>query len=125
MAVAHVTAIRDVITNAVVDAIDAGAGAGYIEFQDSGDTEVATLAFTDPAFGASSSAVATADTISDDTTATGGTIAKARFKDSDDTEVLSCSVTATSGGGDIELTGVVIGVGSTVSMSALTYTAPV
>ena len=124
MAVTHVTAIRNGLANYVVDAIDAGAGAGYIQFQTSGNTEVATCAFSDPAFGSASSGTATASAISDDTSATGGTVAKARFFDSNNTEVLACSVTATGGGGDIEITSTAVGAGDTVSVSSLTYSAP-
>lgn len=124
MSVTHPTAVRNAIADLVVDRLDAGAGAGTLEFQTSGDVEVATLTFSDPAFGAASSGVATASSISSDTSATGGTIAKARGKDSTGTEVFACSVTAVGGGGDIQLSGVVIGAGQTVSVSSLTYTAP-
>lgn len=124
MAVTHPTAVRNAIADLVVDRIDAGAGAGTLEFQTSGDVEVATLTFSDPAFGAASSATATASAITADSSATGGTIAKARAKDSTGTEVFACSVTATGGGGDIELNSVVVSAGQQVSVSSLTYTAP-
>lgn len=124
MSVVHVTAIRNALANLVVDAIDAGAAAGYLSFQTSGDVEVARLPMSDPAFGAASSGVATASAITSDTNADGGTVAKAKFFDSDDTEVFSCSVTASGGGGDIELSAVVVTAGQTVAMTSLTYTAP-
>ena len=123
MSLVHVTAIRNSLADLVVDLIDAGAGAGYIEFQTSGDVEVATTPFGDPAFGAAATGTATANAITDDTSATGGTIAKFRIKDSNDLEVFSGTVTVTSGGGDIELTSVIIGAGDTVSMTSLTYSA--
>jgi len=125
MTLAHVAAIRNSLADLVVDAIDAGAGAGSIEFQTSGDVEVATLTFSDPAFGAASSGTATANSIASDTNATGGTIAKFRVFDSDSNEVFSGSVTASGGGGDIEITSVAIGAGDTVSISSLTYSASV
>lgn len=124
MSVTHPAAVRNAIANAVVDLIDAGAAAGTLEMQTSGDVEVATLTFSDPAFGAAASGTATAGSITDDTNATGGTIAKAVAKDSDGNEVFSCSVTATGGGGDIELSSVEISAGQTVSLSSLTYSAP-
>ena len=124
MAVTHPTTVRNGLADYVVDLIDAGAGAGTIEFQTSGDVEVATLTFSDPAFGAASSGTATADTITDDSSATGGVVAKARAYDSDSTEVFACSVTAGGGGGDIEITSVTVGATDTVSMSSLTYSAP-
>lgn len=123
-AVTHPTAVRNAIADLVVDRIDAGAGAGTLEFQTSGDVEVATLTFSDPAFGSASVGVATASAITSDLIATGGTIAKARAKDSDGTEVFACSVTATGGGGDITLNSVVVSAGQQVSTTSLTYTAP-
>jgi hypothetical protein len=124
MAVTHPTAVRNAIADLVVDRIDAGAGAGTLEYQTSGDVEVATLTFSDPAFGAASSGTATASAITADSSATGGTIAKARAKDSTGTEVFACSVTATGGGGDIELNSVVVSAGQQVSTTSLTYSAP-
>ena len=123
MAVTHLMAVRTAIADLVVDLIDAGAGAGKLVFNTSGDVEVATLVFTDPAFGAASSAVATASAITDDTSATGGTTTKAELQDSNALEVCTVSVTATSGGGDIELSSNIISAGQTVSVSSLTYTA--
>lgn len=124
MAVTHPTALRTILADLVVDRVDAGAGAGTLEFQTSGNVEVATLTFSDPAFGAAASGTATADTITSDTDATGGTIAKAVAKDSDGNIVFTCSVTETSGGGDIELSSVVVSAHQTVSLSSLTYSAP-
>lgn len=124
MAVTHPTGVRNAIADLVVDRIDAGAAAGTLEMQTSGDVEVATLTFSDPAFGAASSGTATASAITQDSSATGGTIAKARAKDSDGNEVFACSVTATGGGGDITLNSVVVSAGQAVAVSSLTYTAP-
>lgn len=122
MAITHSTTIRNLICNAVVDAIDGGSGAGTLQFQTSGDVEVATLTFSDPAFGAASSGTATASAITSDTSATGGTVAKFKIYDSDANEILAGSV-ATSGG-DINLSSLSVGAGDTVSISSLTYTAP-
>jgi len=127
MAITHVTAIRNTVANAVVDAIDSGSADanGDLVFMTSGDVEVATLAMTNPAFGAAASGIATASAISDDTSATGGTVAKFKLQDRDNAEVLRGSVTATGNGGDIELSSLTVGAGDTVSMSSLTYEAPV
>ena len=124
MSVTHPSAVRTAIADLVVDRIDAGAGAGTLEMQTSGDVEVATLTFSDPAFGAASAGTATANAITQDSNATGGTIAKARAKDSTGTEVFACSVTATGGGGDITLNSVVVSAGQAVAVSSLTYSAP-
>lgn len=124
MAVTHPTAVRDGITNFVVDQLDEGTPPGTLVFQTSGDVEVATLTLANPAFGASSLATATAGTIVADASATGGTIAKARLKNQAGTDKIICSVTATGGGGDIELNSVVVSAGQEVAMTSLTYTAP-
>ncbi|TAK45253.1 MAG: hypothetical protein EPO27_10560 [Betaproteobacteria bacterium] len=124
MAVTHATALRTVLADAAVDSIDNGAAAGTLEFQTAASAEVATLTFSDPAFGAAANGVATASAITSDSSATGGTITKAVLQDSDGNDKILCSVTATGGGGDIELSSVVVSAGQTVSVSSLTYTAP-
>ena len=121
-AVTHPTSVRNTLADAVVDLIDAGAGAGTIEFQTSGDVEVATLTYSDPAYGNAAAGTATANAITSDTSATGGTVAKSIHQDSDSTLVYSTAV-GTSGS-DINLSSLVIGSGDTVSMSSLSYTAP-
>jgi hypothetical protein len=125
MALTHATATKNAATDAVVDLLDAGSSDanGDLVFMTSGDVEVATCALSDPAFGASSSGTATAASISDDTDATGGTVALFKLQDKDNTEVLRGSVTGTGGGGDIEISSTSVGAGDTVSVSSLTYTA--
>lgn len=125
MAVSHPTAMRNGIANHVVHQIDGSSGQGYLEFQTSGDVMVARLMF-DPnqAFGDAVAGTATANAIQSDTNAAGGTIAKARAKDSNGIECFACSVTASGGGGDITLNSVIISAGQQVSMTSLTYTAP-
>ena len=124
MAVTLETSARNAACDGIVDLVDAGAGAGTLQFETTGDVECATLTFSDPAFGAAATGVATASAITDDTNATGGTTGQASFYDSNSAKVLECSVTATGGGGDIEISSVAIGVGDTVSCSSLTVTVP-
>lgn len=121
-AVTHPTSVRNTVADAVVDLIDAGAGAGTIQFQTSGDVEVATLTYSDPAYGSAAAGTATANSITSDTNATGGTVAKSAHYDSDSTLVFSTAV-GTSGS-DINLSSLSVGSGDTVSMSSLTYSAP-
>lgn len=124
MATTHTTAVRTGIADFVVDQLDEGTPPGKLIFQTSGGSTVATLTFSNPAFGAASSGVATASAITSDTSAVGGTIAKAELRNAAGTAKVLCSVTATSGGGDIELSSVIISAGQTVAMTSLTYTAP-
>lgn len=118
MAVTHPTATRNGMADYIVDQLDGG----DLEFQTSGDVQVATLTFGSPAFGDSASGVATANAITSDTDATGGTTTKAQLKTSGGTAVVNCSV-GTSGA-DINLSSVSPANGDTVSVSSLTYTAP-
>lgn len=123
MALTHATALRNTVANAIVDAIDAGAAAGTLVFLTSGDAEVATLTFSDPAFGNSATGVATANSITADSDATGGTVTKFEIRDSDSNVVLSGTAGA-AGTEDIVLASAAIGAGSIVSCTAMTYTAP-
>lgn len=124
MAVTHPTAVRNGIADYVVDQLDEGTPPGKLVFQTSGGVTVSTLTFASTAFGSASAGVATAAAIVSDTNAVGGTIAKAELRNAAGTAKILCSVTAVGGGGDIELSSVVISAGQTVSMSSLTYTAP-
>jgi len=127
MALVHDTAIRNSLADLVVDAIDAGAGAnGRIEFQTSANVQVSTLAFAAPAFGDAANGTATANPIITDTNATGGVVAKFVIYDEPTTAgnvILSGTVTAIGGGGDIELTSTLIAPGDSVAIDSLTYTA--
>lgn len=126
MAITHVTSVRNGLADYTVDQIDVGTtdANGDLVIATSGDVEVATLACSAPAFGAASSGTATANAISDDTNATGGTAAVHWFQNKDNAEVFRGSVTATGGGGDLELSSTSIGAGDTVSVSSYTYSAP-
>lgn len=115
---------RNAACDAVVDRIDVGStdANGDLVIMTSGDVEVATLAMSNPAFGAAASGLAAANTISDDTNATGGTAAKFKFQDRDNAEVLQGTVSTS--GADLNLSSIVIGAGDTVAISAFTVTMP-
>ena len=124
MAVSHPAAVRTAIADFVVDQIDLNTPPGKIVMQTVGGVTVATLAFANPAFGNSAAGVATANAIVPDSNAVGGTIAKAELRQGAGTPIILCSVTATGGGGDIQLNSVVISAGQQVSLTSLTYAAP-
>jgi hypothetical protein len=113
---------RNAISDAVLAEIDIDVGAGVLEFQTSGAVEVATLTLSDPA-GTVSGAVLTFNSITSDTSATGGTVAKFEIQSNDTTARVLGNVQTS--GGDINLSSLSVGAGDTVSMSSLTYTAPV
>ena len=123
MAITHVTAVRNGLADYVVDLIDGGTGAGTLEFQTSGNVEVATLTFSATAFGDASSGTATAASITSDTNAAGGEVAKFVIKDGDGTALVS-GTAGEAGTEDIVLSSSTIGSGDTVSCSSLTYSAP-
>jgi len=121
------TATRDAACDAIVDLVDGGTGAGTIEIKSAastvaGTSEIATLTFSDPAFGASSSGTATASTITDDTNATGGTATDYTVFDSAGTAIWQGDVATT--GSDLNLSSTSIGAGDTVSISSFTLTVP-
>jgi hypothetical protein len=127
------TAARNGACDAIVDLIDGGSGAGTIEIRtgaaptnpgdaDSG-TLLATLTFSDPAFGAASSGTATASAITQDSNVdASGTAAHFRIKDSNGTVIMQGSV-GTSGA-DINFTTTTFVMSSTCSISSLTVTVP-
>ena len=121
----HSTAVRNSLADLVVDLLEVGTtnANGRLIFRTSGDVEVATLNFSNPAFGAASAGVATASAITSDPSATGGTTTKATFEDRDNLEILEATV-GTSGT-DIILSSTVIAATDTVAVTSLTYTAPV
>lgn len=114
------TVSRNAMCNAFVDLLNSGT----IVFETSGDAEVATCTFASTAFGAASSGVATAETITDDTSATGGTVDHAVLVGAATTEFAELTCSVTGGGGDIQLTSTTIGAGDTVSITSLTMTMP-
>jgi len=124
MAVTHSTAARDAAANAVVDLLDAGVPPGDLVFLTAADATVCVVALANPAFGASSVGVATLGGVPlTSAGATAGTIAKAEFRNAAGTAVVLCAV-ATSGS-DINIPGgLTLATDDTVTVTALTYTAP-
>ena len=120
MSLTHETTVRNGLADYVVDQLNGG----NLLFMTTGETtEVATLALAATAFGAAAAGTATAGTITDDSSATGGTIATFKMETSGNARIFGGSVTATSGGGDIELSSLVIAATDNVSMTEFTYSA--
>ena len=124
MAVTHPAATRTAIADFVVDQLDLNTPPGKLVLQTSGGTTVSTLTFANPAFGAAAAGVATANPIVADTNAVGGVVTKAELRQGNATPIVLCSVTATGGGGDIQLNSTTISAGQQVSITSLTYAAP-
>jgi len=129
------TRLSTAARNAAADAIAALADDGSIEIRSgsqpasaqdtaSGDL-LATITLADPAFGSATSGVATlADTPLTATGADAGTAGYFRMKDGSGATVMDGSVTATGGGGQLELNTTTISVGVTISITSGTITMP-
>lgn len=118
------TSVRNTMCDAFVDAIDAGAGAGTLKiYTGSFAALLGTLTFSDPAFGSASNGTATANAISDDTSADNtGTAAVLRISDSSPATVAEGTV-GTSGA-DLNLNTTSITSGDRISCSSATVTMP-
>lgn len=126
------TAVRNSMLDQIKTAVDAGAGAGTIKFYTGTQATNAntalgaqvllgTLTFTDPCASSSASGTLTFSTITEDSAADAtGTATWARIQDSTGTVVFDCDVTATGGGGTIELNTTSIVTGGPIRISSFT-----
>lgn len=127
-------ASRSAMCDALVDLADGGAGAGKVRIYDgsrpagpgtavSGQTLLAELTFSDPAFGAASNGVATASSITGDSSADAtGTASWFRVLDSNNVAIWDGSV-GTSGA-DLNLSSTSIVSGGAVNITSWTVTVP-
>jgi hypothetical protein len=137
MATRIATAAQNAACDAVVDLIDGGSGAGYCEIRTgsqpaTANTAVsgsllATITYSDPAFGAASSGTATADITPALTVAASGTGTAGWFRmfDSAAAGIYDGSITVTGGGGDmtVNTTSLVATVNFTITAQTLTMPA--
>jgi hypothetical protein len=134
MAFRLATDTRNKACDAIVDDIDAGAGAGTLAIRTGGQptavndadtgTLLGTLTFSDPAFGGSSNGTATASSITSDTNAdASGTAGHFRIKDSDGN--IHSDGTCGQGSGDLSFDNSSIVAGGTIACSSMTVTQPV
>jgi hypothetical protein len=105
MALSHPTPVRTTLANVIKTAIDVGTGPGVLELKNSGGAVLATIILNKPC-GTVTNGVLTynvsplpRDPLGD----ANGTAALFSIKDSNNTEVYSGTVTATGGGGDVEM----------------------
>ena len=110
--------------DAVVDLADAGAGNADLVIFDADHVELARLAMSDPAFGASTGGVATADTITGAAADETGVASYFEVQDSDGTMVYtgSCGVTGSGEACTLNTLNIVDGVD--VDVTSLTFTLP-
>lgn len=129
------TPLANALVDGIVDALDAGPAAGTIKIYTGSQpatvatapsgTLLGTLTLSDPAFGAAVNGVATASAITGDTSAdASGTAGWFRAADSTGTAVIDGSVTATGGGGDLQLNSVAIVTGGAIQVTGWTVSLP-
>lgn len=128
------TTVRNNACNAIVDSIDAGAGAGTFKMytgaqpaavsDNPSGTPLGTLTFSDPAFGNSSTGTATASAITSDTSAdNSGTCLHGAIYDSDANPLMDAD--AAQGSGTINFDNNVIVAGGVIAISSMTVTVPI
>lgn len=120
--------------NAVVDLVDAGPGAGTLRIygaacpanaDDADPTPLlVSLPYSPTAFGAASNGVATASSITTTNAAATGTAQCFRAKDGAAVTVFQGTVTATGGGGQMQLISTSITSGQPVQITSMSYTQP-
>lgn len=123
MAVTHSTSVRNGIVDFVVDKLDVGSGtaSGRLTFLTAADADICALTLANPAFGSASSGSASllSVPITSSAAASSVTVAKAQGRDRDANMIFACAV-GTSGS-DINLSGVALGSGDTITINSLTY----
>ena len=123
MALTMQTNARDAQADALDVLVNTGAGTSNMKLETSGDVEVATFDFQDPAFGASATGVITLNgTTITDAAATGGVVAQFSIYNKTPTKVLE-GVAAVSGQ-DLDVSSLTIGAGDTVDLTSFSITVP-
>jgi hypothetical protein len=135
MATRLATATRNSACDAVADLVDGGPAGGTIKIYTGSQpatandaasgTLLATITLADPGYGAASSGVVTLLGVPLSVAAVAsGTAGWARFADSAGATVFDGSVTATGGGGQVELATTTISSGGTVQITSGSITMP-
>jgi hypothetical protein len=137
MAVKISTNARNKACDSVVDLIDLGSGqsAGYIEIRTGNKptspataatgTLLATLFFSNPAFGDAAAGSAVSNTILDDTDVDAtGVAGWFRFHDRDGNAILDGEITAVGGGGDLEFNNTQFVAEGTAQINSFSVTMP-
>lgn len=129
----HSNAARTAAADATVDLVDVS-GPGTLKLYTGAipatpntaatGTLLATIVLANPAFGASVDGVATAAAIASVNAVATGTAGYGRVGDGLDAPVIDLDVTATGGGGAIELSSVSVVSGGPVNITSFTYTQP-
>lgn len=121
------TNTRNVATNSIVDLIDSGSTnpTGSINIYTTGlSVLLVTLNFSNPAFGNSLNGVATGNPVTNGVALASGTASIFTAVNRNGVEIFRGTVSATGGGGDIELSSVSIATSQIISINSTTFTMP-
>jgi len=117
------TALRNALGDAIEAEMATGAGTSTLDFETSGDGEVASIDLQNPAFGAAAAGVITLQGVPlSDTNAVGGTVEHFSLYDRNGDKQLE-GVVAVSGQ-DMDLSSLVVGATDTVELTSFTLTIP-
>lgn len=118
--------LETAVRNALGDQIDTlvnVSGPGELQFETSGDVEVATIVFQNPAFGVAAAGIITLLGVTlSDSSATGGETAQASGFDG--AALKQWEVTVGTGGTEIIISSTTIGATDQVDLTAFTITVP-
>lgn len=126
MTITHAMALRNTLTDLVVDAVDAGSlnDAGAIQLWDSAlSVRIANIPLANPAFGTSVNGVATLENTDVVSVDNAGTIGIMRFVDRDGNTVMDLTVTLPTASGDVTMDTVTYSIAQTIGIQNFTYAA--
>ena len=105
--------------NAMLNAFAALLNSGKLVFQTAAGVEVATCTFGATAFATASASSITANAITGDADAAGGTIGKLSLQTSASAEIAVLTVGLTGSSADIKMSSLVVAIGEAVNMTSL------
>jgi hypothetical protein len=118
MALTHTTAVRNALAEYIAGYLDSGC---LVILDDT--TVLATFTLGNPAFDDADEGIIVAKAIAAVNVTASGTADGFQVQSSDETEIFSGTVTVTGGGGDLELTDVVLVEGESLAVSLFKYEA--
>ena len=127
MPITLTTNTRNIATNSIVDLIDTGTTnpTGSINIYTSGLTILlVTLNFSNPAYGNSLNGRATGNPVANGVALASGTASIFTVVNRNGVEIFRGTVSGTGGGGDIELSSILIATSQIISISSSTFTMP-
>lgn len=127
MPITLTTNTKNVATNSIVDLIDQGTTnlTGAINIYTTGlALLLVTLNFSNPAYGNSLNGVATGNPVANGVALASGTASIFTVVNRNGVEIFRGTVSATGGGGDIELSSVSIATSQIISINSTTFTMP-